>query len=202
MSRPPLARLFQLASPTLPVGAFSYSAGLEWAVAAGHVGDEAAAAAWITTVLEESVAVWDAPWVAALIRSWASGELAAIVRLNERFLASRETRELRAETSQMGRAMLEVLRDAEDLPGEAQALLAMLEPQDALAYPTAWTAAAHFRGVALEYALVGYLWAWLENMVIATLKTVPLGQRAGHSLAPNSLKLAATHQYMSGAFSR
>ena len=181
MSRPTLAPLLQLASPTLPVGAFSYSSGLEWAVAAGQVRDEASARDWITAVLEEGVAVWDAPWVAALMRAWAADAAATVAALNARFLASRETRELRAETAQMGRAMLAVLQDGE-LPAATAALLARLEQDDGLAYPTAWAAAAVLRGVAVEDALVAYLWAWLENMVMAALKTVPLGQRAGQRL--------------------
>ena len=181
MSRPTLAPLLQLASPTLPVGAFSYSSGLEWAVAAGQVRDEASARDWITAVLEEGVAVWDAPWVAALMRAWAADAAGTVAALNERFLASRETRELRAETAQMGRAMLAVLQDGE-LPAATAALLARLEQDDGLAYPTAWAAAAVLRGVAVEHALVAYLWAWLENMVMAALKTVPLGQRAGQRL--------------------
>ena len=181
MSRPTLAPLLQLASPTLPVGAFSYSSGLEWAVVAGQVRDEASARDWITAVLEEGVAVWDAPWVAALMRAWAADAAATVAALNARFLASRETRELRAETAQMGRAMLAVLQDGE-LPAATAALLARLEQDDGLAYPTAWAAAAVFRGVAVEDALVAYLWAWLENMVMAALKTVPLGQRAGQRL--------------------
>jgi urease accessory protein len=182
VTRAPLARLLQLSSPTLPVGAYSYSQGLEWAVSAGAIRDEASAGDWIETVLEHGVAAWDAVWVAALMRSCAAGAYAEVAGLNERFLASRETRELRAETVQTGRSMLELLRDAGELSPAALGLLAALDADAGLAYPTAWSAAAVARGIGVPDALVAYLWSWLENSVLAALKTVPLGQRAGQRL--------------------
>jgi urease accessory protein len=182
VTRAPLARLLQLASPTLPVGAYSYSQGLEWAVTTRAVRDEAGVRDWIGTVLEHGVAAWDAPWVAALMRALACGADAEVAELNERFLASRETRELRAETLQTGRSLYELLRDNSGLPAGTLAALAALDAAEVLAYPTAWSAAAVAGGLAVEDALVAYLWSWLENAVLAALKTVPLGQRAGQRL--------------------
>jgi len=182
MTRRSLPRLLQLASATLPVGAYSYSQGLEWAVAAGTIHDEASAGAWIEAVLEHNLAGWDAPWVAALMRAAARGAHAEIADLNDRFLAARETRELRAETVQTGRSLLELLRDTGELAATDLRALAALDAGNGLAYPTAWSAAAVARGIAIDDALVGYLWSWLENAVLAALKTVPLGQRAGQRL--------------------
>lgn len=182
MTRGALPRLLQLSSATLPVGAYSYSQGLEWAVDAGTIRDEAGAGEWIGTVLEHAVAAWDATWVAALMRAATSGAHDELAALNERFLAGRETRELRDESVQTGRSLLELLRDTGEL---APALLLRLEALDVgigLAFPTAWSAAAAARGIAIEDALVGYLWSWLENAVLAAMKTVPLGQRAGQRL--------------------
>jgi urease accessory protein len=180
--RAPLARLLQLASPTLPVGAYSYSQGLEWAVSSGAIHDESSAGEWIETVLEHGVAAWDAPWVAALMRATARAAYAEFAALNQRFLASRETRELRAETLQTGKSLLELLRDAGSLPAAVIGSLEALDIGEGLAYPTAWSAAAVARGIAVEDALVAYLWSWLENSVIAALKTAPLGQKAGQRL--------------------
>ena len=109
-----LARLLQLASPTLPVGAYSYSQGLEAAVEAGIVKDAASAEAWISDVLELSMGKFEAP----LLWRQMQGE-----SLNELFLASRETAELRAETLQMGHSLKKLIAELglgtmpEDEPG-------------------------------------------------------------------------------------
>jgi urease accessory protein len=182
VTRGALPRLLQLASATLPVGAYSYSQGLESAVDAGTISDEASAGDWIEAVLEHGVAGWDATWVAALMRAAARGAQAELAALNARFLAGRETRELHAETVQTGRSLLELLRDTGELPAGTLLTLTTLDADSGLAFPTAWSAAAAARGIPVEDALVGYLWSWLENAVLAALKTVPLGQRAGQRL--------------------
>lgn len=182
MTRASLARLLQLASPALPVGAFSYSQGLEWAVAAGIVRDEATLGEWLEATLRHGVASFEAPWVAAAMRAWRVPDEALAAALNERFLASRETRELRAETLQMGRSLNALLRELKDLPPEVLATLAAIDADQGLAYPIGWAAAAAHRGLDLGDALVAYLWAWLENGVMAALRTAPIGQRAGQRL--------------------
>src|SRR5258706_15694813 len=97
-----LAKLLQLASPTLPVGAYSYSGGLEAAVEAGVVHDAASAGQWIGDVLEFSMARMEAPLMFSLLCGFSKEDLSKIEQTNEIFLASRETAELRAETVQMG----------------------------------------------------------------------------------------------------
>src|SRR3989454_4841184 len=99
-----LARLLQLASPTLPIGAYSYSQGLEAAVEAGIVTDAASAERWIADVLELSVARMEL----AVLRSQLEEPSQA---LNDFFLAARETAELRAETLQMGQSLAKLLAD-------------------------------------------------------------------------------------------
>src|SRR5258708_12152638 len=98
----PLARLLQLASPGLPVGAFSYSQGLEAAVEAGIVTDARSAQRWIGDVLVLSVLGMEAPVFLRLANAWSAGDVDAASRWNTEFLAARETAELRAETLQMG----------------------------------------------------------------------------------------------------
>ena len=155
-----LARLLQLASPTLPVGAYSYSQALETAVEAGVVHDAASAQRWIGDVLELSVGAMEAP----LLWRMLNGE-----DCNELFLASRETAELRAETLQMGASLAKLLEDL-DLGGVAGA------------FPTVYAHAARMWEIAPEDALVAYLWSWLENQVMAALKAVPLGQTDGQRI--------------------
>ena len=163
-----LARLLQLASPTLPVGAYSYSQGLEAAIEAGHVRDAATAQGWIADVLELSVARMEAPVLRAMI-----GEMSAARRqeLNDFFVATRETAELRAETLQMGGALARLLRDL-------QVEVSIENP----AYPTAYALAVRHWKIDPSEAVVAYLWSWLENQVIAAVKAVPLGQTAGQKI--------------------
>lgn len=177
----PLLRLLQLASPALPVGAYTYSQGLEWAVESGVVAREADAAAWIGDLLEWSLARFEAPLLASQLAAWACGEDGEVARLNDDFLASRETAELRAETLQMGWSLVRLLTELDAfaaLPGWRARLLALDTP----CFPTAWSAAAAAWQVPADQALAAYLWAWAENQVMAALKAVPLGQSAGQRL--------------------
>jgi urease accessory protein len=160
-----LAKLLQLASPTLPVGAYSYSGGLESAVEAGVVKDAATAEQWIGDVLEHAVARMEAP----VFLSFFSGSFSEI---NEKFLATRETAELRAETVQMGYSLNRLLKDLG--VGEV--------PVEEPSFPAAFAfAAAHWK-IEPEAALQAYLWSWLENQVMAAVKAVPLGQTDGQKL--------------------
>jgi urease accessory protein UreF len=109
-----LPRLLQLASPALPVGAYTYSQGLEWAVEAGLVHDQATALEWITGLLEHGVGRFEAPLTACLQRAWAAAEEREVERLNADFLASRESSELRAETVQMGYSLRRLLHELDD----------------------------------------------------------------------------------------
>ena len=176
-----LVRLLQLASPALPVGAYCYSQGLEWAVESGAVGDEAAAARWIGDQLEWNLAGFEAPLMLAAMRAWLAADPAELERLNSDFLASRETSELRAETLQMGYSLRRLLLDLAafgTLPGAAERLEAIAEAS----FPVAWACAAAAWRIPPAQALPGYLWAWLENQVMAAVKCVPLGQSAGQRL--------------------
>lgn len=178
--RPGLARLLQLASPTLPIGAYTYSQGLEWAIEAGTVRDEASAEAWIGGLLRHALGEFEAPLVAAQQRAWAADANAEANRLNALFIASRESAELRAETLQMGysfRRLLHELPEFADTP-----TLAALDTLDELTFPTAWSAVAAHWQIDPADALAAYLWSWCENQTMAALKAVPLGQSAGQRL--------------------
>ena len=175
-----LARLLQLASPALPVGAYTYSQGLEWAVESGVIRDEASTGQWIADLLAHGIGRYEAPLVAALMQAWSAFDMEAIARLNGEFLASRESAELRAETAQMGFSLQRLVRDLRD--PELAAIERTLAGLGEIAFPTGWAAlAAHWR-IAAEAALTAYLWSWAENQVMAALKAVPLGQAAGQRL--------------------
>lgn len=175
-----LARLLQLASPALPVGAYTYSQGLEWAVESGIIRDEATARRWIGDLMQHGIGRYEAPLVAALMAAWTATRVPEIQRLNDEFLASREAAELRAETVQMGFSLRRLLHDLRDdsLAGVAEKVAAWPE----VAFPTVWAGIACAWRIAPEAALTGYLWSWAENQVMAALKAVPLGQAAGQRL--------------------
>lgn len=174
--RAPRRRLWQLISPTLPVGAYSYSTGLEYAVAAGWVADADTARDWITAQLLHLHARIDLPALIRLHTACEAGDSVALEYWNAWLCASRETAELRAEDLSQGRALARLLSDlglAEAVPwaGREDACWATLF---ALA-----TAAWH---VPLDDVLEGYLWSWCENQVAAAVKLVPLGQTDGQRL--------------------
>jgi urease accessory protein len=172
-----LARLLQLASPTLPVGAYSYSQGLEPAIEAGIVTNADSAGRWIADVLAFAVARMEAPVLLRLCQAWSAHDLAALQHWNALFLASRETAELRAETVQMGYSMMRLL-DALEIGQPAEAFTAEAEP----AFPAAFARAVAAWQIDPQQALVAYLWAWVENQVMAAMKAVPLGQTDGQRL--------------------
>lgn len=174
-----LVKLLRIASPALPVGAFSYSQGLEWAVESGCVSNEASARQWISSLLSNSIARFELPMLASLYRAWRDNDAALAASLNEEYLASRETAELRSESIQMGGALLTVLQT----DGEHEA--ALLEPLSGIAdvvFPNSFAFAAAAWQLELEDTLTAYAWSWLENQVTAAMKLVPLGQRAGQRL--------------------
>ena len=169
-------RLLQLASPALPVGAYSYSQGLEAAVEAGIVRDAASATCWIGDVLELSLAAMEAPILLRLVAAWNAGDAGAVVRWNAELVAGRETSELRAETLQMGYSLRHLLRE---LPLEGAARLDAIEE---IAFPTALAFAVSAWKIDAREALAAHLFAWAENQVLAALKSVPLGQTDGQRI--------------------
>jgi urease accessory protein len=175
----PLLRLLQLASPALPVGAYSYSQGLEQAVETGAVKDEASAARWIKDVLEFSVAPCEGACLLATLQAAAGARWTRVGELNASFLASRESAELRAETVQLGHSLVRLM---DQLGGLPQPLMERARTLAQPAYPCAWALFACAAGIAPAEAHAAYLWSWLENQVLAAVKLVPLGQSAGQRI--------------------
>jgi urease accessory protein len=173
-----LLGLMWLASPALPVGGFSYSEGLESAVDAGVVHDADSAADWLADQLQLGLARADLPLLAATHVAWTTHDATRIAELNTWMLATRETAELRAQCEQMGRSMLEWLRQRDNDPRVAT--LAALQP--APAWPIAFALATVQAGAAARDALLAFGFSWAENQVQAALKAVPLGQNAGQRI--------------------
>lgn len=174
-----LVRLLQLASPALPIGAYSYSQGLEWAADAGTVRDAATAATWIGDLLDLVVAPGEAAVAWRLLNASERRDWREFARWNTWFCASRETAELRAETEQMGAALIKLATALEILDEETTEHLAQWP---ALSLPAAFALSARGYGIGSDAALIAYVWSWLEAQVAAAIKCVPLGQVAGQRL--------------------
>lgn len=173
---PALIRLLHLVSPTLPVGAYTYSQGLEWVVETGTVKDEASALAWISDCLEFGIVRFEAVYLAHMLAAWERGDMTRLAELDAEFLASRESSELLAETLQMGYSLSRLLTDLASF--SAPTKMGFSQPS----FPLAWSCAAAAWAIPAHDAIGGYLWAWAENQVMAAVKAVPLGQTAGQRM--------------------
>lgn len=175
MSAPVSMRLWQLISPTLPVGAYSYSTGLEYAVEQGWVQDADSAADWILGLLQQNLSRQDVPIFLRLHRCFEQRDFQQALDWNRVILALRESAELKQEDLGLGAALLKVLQSL-SVP------LPELGADEALSYITVFAyACAHWQIGAVE-SVQGYLWAWCENQVAAAVKLVPLGQSAGQKI--------------------
>ncbi|MFC5496942.1 urease accessory protein UreF [Caenimonas terrae] len=201
----PLLQLIWLASPALPIGGFSYSEGVEAAVDAALVTDEASAAGWLLGQLHLTLARADLAVLAQAIPAWQARDMQRIGELDAWVLQTRETSELRQQAEQMGRSLIEWLRAVrpellqsvrpELLQSVRPELLQSVrpEPVEGLAgastgsgrtehffsYPVAFALAASAAGASTRDCLLAFAFGWAENMVQAALKSVPLGQSAG-----------------------
>lgn len=169
-------RLWQLISPTLPVGAYSYSGGLEHAIDAAWISDVVHLQDWIRSQLLETHARVDLPALIRLHAAWSRGDREAVDRWNAWLRASRETSELRAEDAGQGRALVRLVTDL----GIVDA--AGWIGREDVCWATAFALAAWHWAIPLREAMEGYLWAWCENQVAAAVKLVPLGQTQGQRL--------------------
>lgn len=175
-----LLQLLWLASPALPVGAFSYSEGLESAVDAGLVADEAGAAAWLLDQLALAQARSELACAAAAWRAWDAHDAPRVAALNAWVLHTRESAEFRLQAEQAGRSLAEWLRQRADDGDARVATLRALAP--APTWPVAFALAAWRSGAPVRQALLAMAFGWAENLVQAAVKSVPLGQSAGQRL--------------------
>ena len=176
--------LLQLVSPALPVGAFSYSEGLEVLIQSGAIADDFQLQGWLEAELQRGALRLEAaalPSLARELAAWSAGEAAAkerLIDLDGWLLATREASELRAQQRQMGQSLLQLLADM-DRP---------LPETVPLSWPAAWAAAALALEVSQEEMVEGYLYGWVANQLSAAVRLVPLGpttaQRIQQQLLP------------------
>jgi urease accessory protein len=171
-----LTRLLQLASQALPIGGYSHSQGLESAVERKMVTDEASVLRWISNVLQFSMYTFEIPSLLALSDAWITQDDASLRSLNEEFIATRESAELRAATVQMGFSMRALLYA---LPGLPVSIIETLRSLHEPCLPCVWSAATTAWAIDSRDSAIAYVWSWAENQVLAAIKTLPMGQSAG-----------------------
>jgi urease accessory protein len=163
-------------SPAYPVGAFSYSGGLEWAVEAGDVTDAASLAAWLAVMIRDGGGFCDAVFFVHAHLALAAKDDAALAAVAELATAFAPSRERFLETTAQGRAFFETTRAAWGCAALDRLAAVWDGP---LAYPIVVGAASAGHGIALEPALAAFLQAVASNLVSAGLRLIPLGQTDG-----------------------
>lgn len=175
---PDLAMMW-LSSPTLPVGGFSYSEGLEAAVDAGVVRDEAGALRWLRGQLQLVLARSELPAAARAHAAWERRDMETLRQVQAWVLATRESAELRLQSQQMGRSMLDWLARLHPAHPLLDAAAALGAPP---CWPLGFSLGACALGLDAPRTLHALGFAWLDNQVQAALRSVPLGQSSGQRL--------------------
>ncbi len=185
-----LTRLMQLISPSLPIGGYSYSQGIEWAVETGWISTADDLYQWLEGLLNTNMRYLELPVLQRMLRAWVEPDIDCLNNWNEHLIASRETAELRLEETNRARAFSQ--------------LLVSLIPEARQVDPTLWrtqTACYSFAcqrwNIEFDAAAHGFLWSWLENLVLSAVKIIPLGQTDGQktvfklaSIIPDIVKQA------------
>ena len=178
--------LLQLVSPALPVGAFSYSEGLEVLIQSGTLADENALLEWLEAELQRGSVRLEAAALRLLVASlcdWCQGTDPAardrLIDLDGWLLACREANEVRAQQRQMGQSLLQLLAEmGHGLP----------EPLG-LSWPAAWAWAAMALDVSIGEMVEGYLYSWVANQLSAAVRLLPLGPTRAQVLQQRLLPL-------------
>ena len=160
-----LIHALHLFSPSLPIGAFAFSQGLEAAIESGHVRDPESLVTWCESVMRFSLTTLDCPYA---IRAHRADSASTFRDLNAELLASRETRELLQEDLLLGAAFKKWAVDQGiDVPDAHEYSLVCLY---------GWVASRY--EISEDWLVAGILWSWLDNQMLVAAKAIPLGQNA------------------------
>lgn len=171
-----LIRLMQLSSSTLPVGGFTYSQGLEWAVECQWVNTEQELHDWLADLIETNLQNLEIPILLRMVQACQTQDELRLSHWIDILLAHRETSELRLEEKNRGRAMVRLLQNLDmDLAEQWKRVLAKSQTAGFALALCQWN-------IPVQQGAQGFAWSWLENIVISGVKLIPLGQMAGQRI--------------------
>ena len=169
-------QLWRLLSPMLPIGAYAYSTGLEYAIEAQWLQDAQHVEDWIAGLLTHNYCQSDIPILARCYTAWQQQDMQQLQYWNSMILAMRESAELRLEDIQLGTALAKVLH--EQGITAAQPWLKQSKPS----YAAMFALATMSWQIPVQTAALGMAWTWCENQVAAAMKLLPMGQTAGQHM--------------------
>jgi urease accessory protein len=169
-----LYRLMTWLSPAFPVGAFSYSSGIEWAVEAGDVTDAATLRGWLASMLADGPGFCDGVFLAHAHRAAWNANHDALREVAELAAAFAPSRERHLETTAQGRAFMDIARAAWNCDG-LESLMAAVRG-GAMVYPVAVGIVTAAHRVPLAGTMHGFLHAVTSNWISAAARLIPLGQ--------------------------
>lgn len=178
-----MLQLWRLISPALPVGAYAYSQGLEYAIECEWVKDEKSCLDWIGGVLTNNIAYLDIPILQHFYDAWNRDDQSQIDYWSSYLSASRETNELSLEDQQIGDSLARLLTDI----GVEQAKI--WQQDSKCSYPLMFALAGQQWKIPITDLALGYVWSWCENQVAAAMKVIPLGQTQGQTLLQSLMPL-------------
>lgn len=180
-----LLNLLQLASPALPVGAYSYSDGLETLIDKGAIANSKSLQQWLLQELSYGAIRLETAVMVRAYKSVESGDVEALGYWNAWLSAAKETAELRSQSWQMGGSLMRLLLDLQPSP-PAETIVSLQELASAAGtpcnYAIAFGIAAGYWQIEIRAAVLGYLHSWASNLIGAGVKLIPLGQTAGQQL--------------------
>ncbi|MEI9925972.1 MAG: urease accessory protein UreF [Bradyrhizobium sp.] len=168
-----LYRLMTWLSPSFPVGAFSYSSGIEWAVEAGDIVDAASLKGWLASMLTDGAGFCDGVFLAQTHRAASSSDTAGLRDIAELAAAFVPSRERHLETSTQGRAFIDIARAAWNCDGLDQLVSAC---DGVIVYPVAVGLVSAAHAIPLQPTMHAFLHAVVSNWISAGVRLVPLGQ--------------------------
>jgi urease accessory protein len=196
---PALHKLLTWLSPAFPVGSYSYSHGLEWAIEDGAVASPAALEEWIAAILRHGAGRTDAILFCHTWRAGIAGDAARLAEIAELAAAFQPSKERHLEATAQGRAFLSAVEAT--WPSERLTLLATALRDEPVPYATAVALAAAAHDVPLVPALAAFLSAFVTNLVSAGVRAIPIGQTDGQrivaALGPLVVQVAAAAQDLS-----
>ena len=181
----------QLTSPSLPIGGYSYSQGLEFAISSGWVHDATTASDWIHGLLKKTIINLDLPVLKKFYEAWEKSDVEMIGYWNDFLFANRDAFELQEEDRQLGKALARLLVDL----GLEEAKPFLNSPYGG--FLTLYSLAAVRWNISLNDAAKGFLWMWAENKVLCAIKLVPLGQTDGQKILSAVIEIIS-HEVVKG----